>query len=173
MAKRLIFLIALGFPAYLLGHPGGRLELIATYRAAIGVRELTGNNDGPQVKQYLGAVGLPEGYAWCAAFVAYCHMQHNIPYPVKAPAWSPAWFPAARIIPSEKARTADVFGLYYPRLNRIGHVGFLDEDWDNGSGTILTVEGNTNGEGSREGDGVYRKRRSKKQIQKVSRWAKD
>lgn len=41
--------------------------------------------------------------------------------------------------------------------------------WSEGNFTI-TVEGNTNEAGSREGDGVYRKRRLKNQIYKISRW---
>ncbi|HWK59160.1 MAG TPA: hypothetical protein VNQ80_17590 [Parapedobacter sp.] len=41
-------------------------------------------------------------------------------------------------------------------LQRIGNVGFVDE-WGIGS-YFITVEGNTNEAGNREGDGVYRKR---------------
>ena len=159
-----------------MGNPRGRAELrgiradlVATYRSHIGVRELTGNNDGPQVEAYLRAVNLGKGFAWCAAFVAYCYLDNGQQIP-KSAAWSPSWFPASRVIPHEQANAGDVFGIYYTHLKRIGHVGFIDEDWNNGSGNVITVEGNTNGDGSREGDGVYRKRRSKNQIKSVSRW---
>jgi hypothetical protein len=62
---------------------------------------------------------------------------------------------------------ADVFGLHYANLGRIGHTGILLKD--EGSYWV-TVEGNTNGVGSREGDGVYSKRRRKDQITVISRW---
>ncbi|MGB4400606.1 MAG: hypothetical protein WBJ10_14635 [Daejeonella sp.] len=63
--------------------------------------------------------------------------------------------------------TADIFGLYFPEKKRIAHVGFIDE-WD---GTwMISVEGNTNVSGSREGDGVYRKRRLVKTVYKVARY---
>ena len=63
--------------------------------------------------------------------------------------------------------TGDVFGLYFPEKKRIAHVGFIDK-WD---GTwLVSVEGNTNVSGSREGDGVYRKRRLTRSIFKVARY---
>ena len=63
--------------------------------------------------------------------------------------------------------TGDVFGLYFPEKKRIAHVGFIDQ-WD---GTwMISVEGNTNVSGSREGDGVYRKRRLVRTIYKVARY---
>ncbi|MEJ7694696.1 hypothetical protein [Daejeonella sp.] len=63
--------------------------------------------------------------------------------------------------------TGDVFGLFFPEKARIAHVGFIDQ-WD---GTwMISVEGNTNNFGSREGDGVYRKRRLVKSIYKVARY---
>jgi hypothetical protein len=63
--------------------------------------------------------------------------------------------------------TGDIFGIYFPDKNRIAHVGFIDQwqtDW------VITVEGNTNTEGSREGDGVFRKRRPVKSIYQVARY---
>lgn len=61
----------------------------------------------------------------------------------------------------------DVFGIYFPDKKRIAHVGFIDH-WD---GTwLITVEGNTNSSGSREGDGVYRKRRPVQSIYQVARY---
>ncbi|WP_276359596.1 hypothetical protein [Daejeonella sp. H1SJ63] len=61
--------------------------------------------------------------------------------------------------------TGDVFGIYFPDKKRIAHAGFIDQ-WD---GTwLITVEGNTTIYGSREGDGVYRKRRPVKSIYQVA-----
>lgn len=63
--------------------------------------------------------------------------------------------------------TGDIFGLFFPEMNRIAHAGFIDQwlgDW------LITVEGNTNDPGAREGDGVYRKRRAVKSIYQVARY---
>jgi hypothetical protein len=173
MAKRFVLFALLWLSVTILGYTGGRDELVKTYRKHIGVRELTGNNDGKEVEAFLASTGLGKGYAWCAAFVTYCHIENGIAIPQKASAWSPSWFPKQRLIDPENSLPGDVFGIYYTNLKRIGHVGFIDETWNNDSSNIITVEGNTNGDGSREGDGVYRKRRSKKQIKSVSRWIQE
>jgi len=39
--------------------------------ARAGIREVGPNNHGPWVKKFLNEVGLPEGFAWCDAFVSY------------------------------------------------------------------------------------------------------
>ncbi|OZA54870.1 MAG: hypothetical protein B7X75_08085 [Sphingobacteriales bacterium 39-40-5] len=68
---------------------------------------------------------------------------------------------------SQQPTTADIFGLFFPEKNRIAHAGFVDQ-WD---GTwLITVEGNTNVSGGREGDGVYRKRRLVKSVYQVARY---
>jgi hypothetical protein len=175
MAKGIILTALLGLSVAVVGNPRGGDELkracvTESYTSYIGVRERTGNNDGREVGLFLNSAGLKEGFAWCAAFATYVHKQCGVETPAKSPAWSPAWFPKNKIIDKETALRGDVFGLYYSNLKRIGHVGFIDEDWQNQGSTIITVEGNTNGDGSREGDGVYRKRRNKKQIYTISRW---
>ncbi len=169
MAKRCFLLIIfLSFTAFL-GASGERSGIINTYTSEIGVREATGQNDGKAVEKYLAAAGLGKGYAWCAAFVNWVYLQNEIAGP-NSPAWSPSWFPNEKVLDKRFGLRGDVFGIYFESKGRIAHVGFLDEDFDNGKNTILTVEGNTNDAGSREGDGVYRKRRSKNQIYKVSCW---
>jgi hypothetical protein len=150
-----------------------RAKLAEIFSAEIGVREATGRNDGVRVEQYLASCGLGAGHPWCAAFVNWCHVQAGIQG--AGSAWSPDWFPASHTIYSHGASNntiparADVFGQYFTDKKRIAHVGFIDE-WRDGDSYCMTVEGNTNGDGSREGDGVYRKRRLKNQIYKVSRW---
>lgn len=68
---------------------------------------------------------------------------------------------------ARRPRKGDVFGIYFPDKKRIAHVGFVDS-WDDKY--VITVEGNTNEAGSREGDGVYRKRRLVGSIYQVARW---
>lgn len=137
----------------------------------VGVREATGRNDGPEVERYLAHVGLGKGYAWCAAFVSY----HLDGCGVKNPksAWSPAFASAADRVwqPRKAARSplpGDVFSIYYANLKRVGHVGLvtgMDGRY------ILTVEGNTSGPGSREGDGVYARKRELAKVYAVTSYA--
>ena len=65
------------------------------------------------------------------------------------------------------SRPGDHLAIYYKNLGRIGHTAVIigeDEKF------YRTVEGNTNAEGSREGNGVYIRRRLKASTYCVSRW---
>lgn len=179
--KIILGLVCLLFAGLTAGYAGAlgsgesdeaRIEkVVHVYTSQIGVRELTGRNDGAQVEQYLASTGFKKGAPWCAAFVTWCFDQAGIK--TVASAWSPAWFPPGNTIfhkgkfTKSKPRQADVFGIYFAKQKRIAHVGFIDR-W--GSDYVITVEGNTNRAGSREGDGVYKKRRPTSAIFKVSRW---
>ena len=63
----------------------------------------------------------------------------------------------------------DVFGIWFPDKQRIAHVGFVDS-WSDS--WLITVEGNTNEAGSREGDGVLRKRRIVRSVWAVADWVR-
>ncbi|MEO8589411.1 MAG: hypothetical protein ABI432_08595 [Flavobacteriales bacterium] len=148
------------------------------------MREATGHNDGVEVEHMLAMVGMPKGCSWCGAFVytAMCEAGVGcVSAGVRAFAWAPAWHPPARRVWT-KARginskfagsgerlvmPGDVFGLYFTNLGRIGHVGLVVRDEGK---FLVTLEGNTNDAGSREGDGVFHKRRRKDQVYCVSRW---
>lgn len=137
----------------------------------VGVKELTGNNDGKEVEEYLSYVGLPAGNPWCAAFVAWNMGEVGINNPRSG--WSPSYFPSRNTIYTRGKNnntvpaTGDVFGIYFNSLGRIAHVGFI-HTW--GESWAVTVEGNTNDDGSREGNKVAIKRRPIKTIYKVSNW---
>ncbi len=146
--------------------------IVETARKEIGVTEDLGRNRGQRVNEYLCAVNMAPGNPWCAAFVAYvlnrCGVEHTVT------AWSPTSTPRHNLVYNrgrmdKHPQPGDVFSLYYQNLGRIGHTGIV-EDW--GEDYVITIEGNTNGEGSREGDGVWRKKRMKRTIYKVSRWHK-
>jgi hypothetical protein len=150
-----------------------RDDLQRIYRAEIGVRELSGKNDGKRVEEYLAVTNLGKGHAWCSSFISWSFAQVGFEEP-NTP-WSPALFPKERVIWEKgkpntsylKPATADIFGIWFPRLGRIAHAGFVDE-W--GRSFIITVEGNTNEAGSAEGDGVYRRRRPIGSIHSVANW---
>lgn len=129
----------------------------------LGVREATGHNDGVRVTEYLSYCGFKKGHAWCAAFVSWVYGQAGFSEPRTV--WSPALFPLKRCV--KTALPADVFGIYFPSMGRIAHAGIIEKihgDW------LLTIEGNTNIQGGREGDGVYRKRRHLKLVSKIADW---
>ena len=137
----------------------------------VGVREATGNNDGPEVEKYLASTGLGKGHPWCAAFVRWCLDSANIKSSVTA--WSPTAENKKHILYSarnlkEEPVAGDVVTFYYANLGRIGHTGFYHRRISN---TVYeSVEGNTDSGGSREGQGVYRKYRSFNSTYSISRW---
>lgn len=150
-----------------------RASVQLTYNGQIGVRELTGNNDGNQVQAYLKYVALQKGNPWCAAFVCWVLGQNNVLNPKSG--YCPTLFIKKKQVWQRDGKTSstplpgDVFGIYFPEKKRIAHVGFVDS-WTNK--TVTTVEGNTNKAGSREGDGVYKKIRLTRQIYAVTRFIK-
>lgn len=145
-----------------------RDQVQATYTSKIGVRELTGNNDGVEVQKYLAYVWLKKGNPWCAAFVSWTFGQNGITKArsggcVDLMDHGRTIYIKNKVI--QAPQKGDVFFIYFPAKGRVAHTGFIDS-W--GSTTVLTVEGNTNEAGSREGDGVYRKRRLKRQVYAAS-----
>lgn len=149
------------------------MPIVAVYYSQIGVRELTGHNDGKQVEMYLSTVGLGRGNPWCAAFVKYCYLKANIVsakqingMALSVNTYGKKIFYKQTFI--EEPNRGDAFTLYYPSLARIGHTGFYDGRLT--ESLYKTVEGNTNGAGSREGDGVYRKYRSFKATYSINRF---
>lgn len=166
------------------------------YRSYIGVRERTNRNDGDEVERFLSHVGLTKGAPWCAAFVSYCFYRAGY---VSAPrtGWSPSFFRENARVWEQKEKSTqpntytpkvgDLFGIWYAKFGRIAHVGFVDVPnvpsyHKNGEKAprnalyaplewITTVEGNTNDDGSREGVGVFCKRRSLRTIKYIARYA--
>jgi hypothetical protein len=170
------FILLLGSISGIVASPvDDRNCIIDVAHSQIGVMELTGKNDGKEVEAYLRSVGLGKGYPWCAAFVYWVYNECNAK--TVRSAWSPSFFPVSKTVfkrgakNNKKPNPADVFGLYFNHLGRIAHVGIIDS-WSEHH--VITIEGNTSnansGEATREGDGVYRKRRLTRTIYAVSSW---
>ena len=143
-----------------------RLRLVQFAVMEIGVRERTGQNDGIRVEAYLASADLKKGLPWCGAFISWIFKKAG--YAGPRTGWTPALFPSSRI--TRSALPGNLLGVYFPKLKRIAHVGLiekLDGDW------CVSVEGNTNTQGSSEGDGVYRKRRHVKTIYQIADWVKN
>lgn len=140
-----------------------RQQLLTIARQELGVRELTGRNDGLRVEEYLKLIKLKKGNPYCAAFVSWVFAQAK--YPVPRTGWSPALFPASRI--TLTVLPGDVFGVYFTEYGRIAHVGLVERLDGN---YCISLEANTNPLGSNEGDGVYRRRRLIKTLRKFADW---
>jgi hypothetical protein len=119
-----------------------------------GVREIGNTNRGKEVEEYLAYVGLGGGYAWCAGFVSWCLGKAGF-----------TKFKSARVFDWVKwgKRTGRVHskptrGCLFAYLNKdgTGHIGFVTAAK---LGVFLTIEGNTNDVGSREGYKVCRRSR--------------
>ncbi|WP_316839125.1 peptidoglycan-binding protein [Pedobacter gandavensis] len=140
-----------------------RMKLCEEARKQLGVRERTGKNDGQQVELFLAVVGLKKGEPWCAAFISW--LFHKMGRTKPKSGWSPDLFPKSKL--TKAMLPGNLIGIYFPDKKRIAHVGMIEKargSW------IVAIEGNTNLKGSREGDGVYRKRRHLKSIHQISDW---
>jgi hypothetical protein len=160
-AARLLLVLLCTLAVQRGGLAHGNLLTIAAKQ--VGVMEKTGHNDGPAVERYLDYVHLPKGEPWCAAFISWVFGQAGYARPRSG--WSPDLLPAARrvTLPFPGA----VLGIYFPEHKRIAHVGLVissRHDW------VESIEGNTNLDGSREGNGVYRKLRHKRFIYGYADW---
>lgn len=140
-----------------------RKQLIAIARAEIGVKERSGHNDGERVEAYLATVKLKKGNPWCAAYLSWVFQQAG--YPAPRSGWSPDLFPRSRL--TTALLPGNVLGIYFPQLGRIAHVGLLERV---AGDYCITLEGNTNISGARDGDGVYRKRRHRRTIYRYADW---
>lgn len=140
-----------------------RRLLVKIAQGELGLREKTGRNDGKRIAEFLARVGLKQPEPWCAAYISWVFSEAGFEKPRSG--WSPALFPVSRL--ARSALPGNVIGIYFPEKKRIAHVGLIekqDGDW------LLSLEGNTNLSGSRDGDGVYRKRRHRKTVYAIADW---
>lgn len=126
--------------------------------AALGVRE-TGPNRGPWIDECLRFVGLdPEAgsWPWCAASLVWCADRGGVELRRTAS--------VARLWQAVQYRRIDGpepgCGFVHLKPDGKGHCGLVVREV--APGIIATVSGNTNAEGSREGDrvGLHDKPRS-------------
>lgn len=133
-------------------------QTVKTATSQLGVTEIPkGSNSGPEVEIYLKSVGLGKGYAWCMAFVYWCAVQASTKSSTANPLkktggvldqWNSR--PALRV---EVPEPGDIFIMDFGGGK--GHTGIVESV--RSDGTIKTIEGNTNDEGSRDGYKVCRR----------------
>lgn len=135
----------------------------------VGVQENPkGSNRGKEVDEYIRRVGLdPAGkFPWCAAFVYWCFDEaadeESVVNPVMKTAGTLAHWNAnkgnatkflAKTINPADIQPGDVFIMRFSSIT--GHTGFV-HSVDVRNRTIVTIEGNSNNTGSREGYEVVR-----------------
>lgn len=148
-------------------------ELIREAEKWIGTSEKGGNNKGPEVERFQKAVdGKAVGEPWCACFVQFCVKE------VTSRLQPTVVMASSEHCMTIWTRTSGVHRYKSPRPGYIviwnyegtanGHIGIVTRVID--EFTIETIEGNTAPSDNtieREGDGVYRKIRSTKQIGKM------
>lgn len=133
----------------------------------VGVREdPLGSNSGPRVDEYLEAVGVSPGNPWCAAFVYWVFKgaasELGLPNPaIRTAGVLDHWKKAGRQ-GITRLRPEDVqedYSLLRRGLIFVintgggkGHMGIVDGLQDD---RLITIEGNTNSTGGREGIGVF------------------
>lgn len=138
-----------------------RFVLIAGWMCDIAKVREKGWNRGPMVTRILRSIGLGPGYPWCAAFVSLCAelAEFNI-----GPKFGRGAVRNWRKWAKEdnrlgfKAMRGDLCFMLNP--DGTGHIEIVTSSGP-GEQFVDTIGGNTNEEGSREGDGVYRKIRNK------------
>lgn len=142
-------------------------KLIALAKKEIGVEEVNGTNCGPRVNEYKSATWLDstKSWPWCAAFICWLFREamEGGTYSFKRPQTAGAydfenWCKQQdSSVQLKKPHNGDIKpgDIVIFNFSHIGiAVGSPDSD-----GYIKTIEGNTDGAGSREGGAVLEKRR--------------
>jgi hypothetical protein len=150
-------------------------RIVERAASQIGVREVT-KNQGPGIEKYWTATTYPDGFEnrepYCAAFVCWAVREACVgqTYSFTLPKSPVAYdFESWGIANAKKGVTVkpntttikpgDIF-----TLSAASHVGIIKSV---GKTTVVTIEGNTDGSGSREGDGVYERIRTIVSLRKV------
>lgn len=137
-----------------------------------------GSNWGRDVEQMLQSVGISFPAPWCAAYVGIVCRNSCISYPYSGfvPNWTrDVWKAkvtfdkrkAGRSILQTEVRRGDIATIYFPNLGRDAHIFIVLGVTEKGN--IITIEGNTNPGGSRDGYGVFVRVRELWQVSKVIR----
>jgi hypothetical protein len=162
--------------------------LVAAANAFVGFGEQGGDNRGQVVEHFLRGVHLSPGAPWCAAFVHhvgyashYDQITGRSSWPLPATGSCEALARAARAagVLRDEPFVGDVFLLYGKREHRFIHTGIVvgieEEDlvYQRDVHQCVTVEGNTNLDGSANGHTTLRKQRTFREADghRFIRWA--
>ena len=141
----------------------------------IGIREKPlGSNRGKEVEEYLLSVGLGGGNPWCMAFIYWCFEEAVNSSRIHNPLFKTGhvlthWIEAGR---RNTPRISHLQAINNPALIQPGMIFIIDTGSPGGAGhtglvekviggKLITIEGNTNDGGVREGIGVFRRQARK------------
>lgn len=156
-------------------------KVLGIAKGEVGVREdPLGSNRGPKVDEYLSAVSQSLlGQPWCTAFLYWVFREASTdlgidnPFPKTAGVHN-AWRLSGKSRPADDIVTV-AEAAKDPSLIRPGAVFFIDTGLGHGhvglvvanlNGTLVTIEGNTNDDGGRNGIGVFQ--RSTRKISQIN-----
>jgi len=136
-------------------------------RQELGVKEET-PNWGKDIKKYLNSVNINFPASWCAAFVYWCYNEAATKLAIKNPLTKTGGVirhynesTGLRLKDKKTTIPGDIFILNFGK--GLGHTGII-ESVDLPNNKVITIEGNSNNNGSREGIEVVRHER---QIDKI------
>lgn len=137
-------------------------RIVPTAEQFVGwVKEQTGCNDGPHVEAIQRVTGNKRGDPWCSSFVTFVlDIAYRGKNPMKRTASCDVLLEDARakgwLVKTPEA--GDLFLVMNPKNAKDAvHVGIVTAV---GKTTLSTIEGNTSGDGRREGWGVFARKRN-------------
>ena len=129
-------------------------SMLNVARSQLGISEDPPYSNRNKYTDWYGMVG-----AWCDIFISWCADQSGNKDVIGRFAYTPsheAWFRAqGREVNIREAEPGDI--LFFNFIGRTSHVGIVEANRGDG---LITIEGNTNGSGSRDGGSVIRHFRS-------------
>lgn len=134
--------------------------LVKLFASYVGIKEEPlGSNNGPMVDKFNASCGLKrhDHAPWCASVAHYGYIANGL---TGKGAYSPSWFDKKRRISQTDVQPADIGLIYFPSKGRYAHTIAAIEKPVRSVGRIVqvtTLEGNTNAQGSREGDQFARR----------------
>lgn len=134
--------------------------LVKLFASYVGIKEEPlGSNNGPMVDKFNASCGLKRAdhAPWCASVAHYGYIANGLQ---GKGAYSPSWFNKSRRVAQTDVQPADIGLIYFPSKGRYAHTIAAIEKPIRSAGRIVqvtTLEGNTNAQGSREGDQFARR----------------
>lgn len=135
------------------------------------VREI-GANAGQPIEEYQRLCGAEKGDPWCACAVSWCGkraLEDEWPLILSAGCQSLHDDAKRKGLLVDTPKRGDIVLFWHASLGRYAHVAFVEAVVGK---TIVTLEGNTNPDGGREGYGWFRRKRTINDQMAFVRWAK-
>lgn len=154
--------------------PSAKQEaLVKTFKGYVGIKEEPlGSNNGKMVDKFNESCGLgrSDHAPWCASVTHYGYQLNGLK---GYGAYSPSWFKKDKRVDQQSVEPADMCLVYFPSKGRYAHTIAAVEQTVRSAGRIVevtTLEGNTNAQGSREGDQFARRKRPADTLTFMRHW---